>query len=76
MDPVSGLVVFAIAFWLCFFIALPIGVRSQLENDSVVPGTEPGAPVVANLATKAKWSAIGAAAITVLFALGRAIFFS
>ena len=76
MDPVSGIVVFVIAFMLCLFIALPIGVQSQQESGEVVPGSERGAPVKANLGTKAKWSAIAAAVITALFAIGQAVFFS
>jgi predicted secreted protein len=76
MDPVSGIVVFVIAFWLCLFIALPIGVQSQQESGEVVPGSERGAPVKANLGTKAKWAAIAAAVITALFAIGQAVFFS
>jgi len=76
VDPVSGIVVFVIAFWLCLFIVLPIGVQSQEESGEVVPGSERGAPVKANLRAKAKWAAIAAAVITLLFAVGQAVFFS
>ena len=75
MDPVSAVVVFAISFWFCLFIALPLGVKSQEESGDVVPGTEPGAPAVANVGLKAKWSAIAAAGITVVFSIGQAVFF-
>ena len=69
MDPVSGIVVFVISFWLAFFVALPIGVRSQAEEGEVVPGSEPGAPVMGNVLKKAMWSAVAAGVITAIFAV-------
>ncbi len=69
MDPVSGIVVFVISFWLAFFIALPIGVRSQAEEGEVVPGSEPGAPAIGNVLKKAIWSAVAAGVMTAIFAV-------
>ena len=65
-DPLSALVVFVVAWWLCLFCVLPIGVQSQVEADSVVEGSEPGAPVVHGLRKKAIWATIGAVVITIL----------
>ncbi|MBP6011965.1 MAG: DUF1467 family protein [Alphaproteobacteria bacterium] len=45
--------VIVIFWWLAFFVMLPIGVRSQLEEGNVVPGTEPSAPSAPNLVRKA-----------------------
>jgi predicted secreted protein len=66
MDLFSAAVVFVVSFWVVLFAVLPIGVRSQAEAGTVVPGTEPGAPVVTNLRRKAIWALLGAAAITVI----------
>jgi len=41
---VTGIVVFLIVWWMVFFAVLPLRVRSQLEEDNVEPGSEPGAP--------------------------------
>jgi len=40
----TGIAVYFLLWWLCLFIVLPFGVRSQIESGEVVPGSEPGAP--------------------------------
>jgi len=46
MNWFSGIVVFVIIWWVVFFIALPIGVRSPDEAGyDVEPGHAPSAPV-------------------------------
>jgi len=42
---VTGIVVFLLVWWMVFFTILPLRVRGQFEDDDVVPGSEPGAPV-------------------------------
>ncbi len=50
----SGIVVFVIIWWLVFFMALPIGVRSPDEAGvEVEPGHASSAPVRPRLALKA-----------------------
>ena len=44
MGPVSGLVLYAVIWTLCFLVALPIRVQTQGDLDDVVPGTHAGAP--------------------------------
>lgn len=66
MGLVSGLVVFVIAWWLCFFVALPMGVQGQWEDDSTVPGTEEGAPKRPMLVKKALWASAGAFVLTAI----------
>jgi predicted secreted protein len=58
MGIAGSLMVISISWWLAFFMMLPIGVRSQLEEGSVVPGTEPSAPVAPQLRRKAVWSLV------------------
>ena len=55
---VNSIVVFLIGWWLFFFMTLPIGVRSQEEDDEVVAGSEPGAPTDPQLKKKAWWSTV------------------
>lgn len=56
MGIAGSLMVIIIAWWLAFFAMLPLGVRSHLEEGTVVPGTEPSAPAVPNLGRKAIWA--------------------
>lgn len=53
MGVAGSLMVIAIAWWLAFFAMLPFGVRTQMEDGVVVPGTEPSAPTTPNLGRKA-----------------------
>jgi predicted secreted protein len=58
MGIAGSLMVISIAWWLAFFALLPVGVRSQLEEGNVVPGTEPSAPVAPRLWRKAGWALV------------------
>jgi predicted secreted protein len=40
----SGIAIFFIIWWLCLFVVLPFGVKSQHETQEIVPGSDPGAP--------------------------------
>jgi predicted secreted protein len=70
MGIAGSLMVISIFWWLAFFMMLPIGVRSQLEDGSVVPGTEPSAPTAPKLWRKALWAlGLALAGWAVLFSL-------
>lgn len=56
MGIAGSLMVISIAWWLAFFAMLPFGVRSQLEDGEVVPGSERSAPTTPNLRKKAIWA--------------------
>ena len=60
-----------VVWWTLLFAILPVGIRSQAETGTVVPGTEPGAPASPALRERAIWTSIVS---TVVFA-GVAIFF-
>jgi predicted secreted protein len=46
MNPISGLAIYFIIWWLVLFVVLPFGVRSATEaGETVQRGNEPGAPV-------------------------------
>ncbi len=54
MGFVTGILVFVIAWWLFFFMALPIGIQSHDEaGEEVEPGTPSSAPVRPRLLMKA-----------------------
>ena len=58
MGIAGSLMVISIVWWLAFFMMLPICVRSQLEDGSVVPGSEPSAPTTPRLWRKAAWALV------------------
>ncbi len=58
MGIAGSLMVLTIAWWIAFQAMLPLGVRSHLENDSVVPGTDPSAPTRPNLGRKAIYATV------------------
>jgi predicted secreted protein len=53
MGIAGSLVAIIVIWWLAFFILLPIGIRSQLEEGVVEPGTVESAPAIHNLKFKA-----------------------
>ncbi len=53
MSIVSAIVLFAIIWFMTFFVALPIRVRTQGDEGTIEPGTHAGAPEVHNLKKKA-----------------------
>ena len=44
MGPTSAIVLFFVIWFMVLFIVLPIGLRTQGDDDEVVPGTHPGSP--------------------------------
>jgi predicted secreted protein len=57
MDPLLAAAAWFILWWLCFFMMLPIGVRTLDEAGEAAPGHDRGAPVAPNLVRKAVWAA-------------------
>ena len=62
MGVTSGLVLYAVIWWLTFLVLLPIRVKTQGDLGEIVPGTHAGAPEVHNTRRKALW-ATGIAAV-------------
>jgi predicted secreted protein len=58
MGIAGSLMVISITWWLAFMAMLSVGVRSQIEDGNVVPGTEPSAPTQPRLWRKALWALI------------------
>lgn len=53
MNLTGGIVLFAVIWFLVFFVALQIRPGTQEESGEVVPGTPPGAPADARIGRKA-----------------------
>jgi len=67
----SFIVVYIIAWWLVFFIVLPIGVR---RDDAPETGHDTGAPVRHMIGKKALWSTLGAALLLLAYWLAVDVF--
>jgi predicted secreted protein len=67
MSITSALVLFAVIWFLVMFVTLPIGLRTQGDENEVVPGTQAGAPanfrlkrtvVIVTLVTAVIWTVV------------------
>lgn len=56
MSTPIALGLYFVIWWLTLFAMLPIGNVAQQDNDEVVPGTEPGAPVAPRILRKMVWT--------------------
>ena len=55
MSIVSALVLYAVIWFLTLFVALPVGLRTQGDENVIVPGTHAGAPANLQMKRKALW---------------------
>ncbi|MBR9651002.1 DUF1467 family protein [Thalassovita aquimarina] len=53
MGPTSAIVLFAVIWFMTFFIVLPLRLKTQGDVGDIVPGTHAGAPYEHNLKKKA-----------------------
>ena len=53
MGPTSAIVLFAVIWFMTFFIVLPLRLKTQGDVGEIVPGTHAGAPHEHNLKKKA-----------------------
>lgn len=63
MSITAALVLFAVVWFMVFFIVLPINVKSQAEQGRVVPGTPAGAPAGYVVKRKAQITTVAAVVI-------------
>ena len=58
----TALAIYFVLWWVVLFVTLPFGVRSQHEDGAgaghVIPGTDPGAPVMARMGYKLLWTTL------------------
>ena len=67
MGWLSAIAVFYIIWWVVLFTVLPIGVRTQIEDGYVEPGTEAGAPVAPRIGFKLMLTTVIAIAVFAVF---------
>ncbi|HEY4920080.1 MAG TPA: DUF1467 family protein [Xanthobacteraceae bacterium] len=67
MSWTTALAIYFVAWWIVLFVVLPFGVRSQHETGEVVPGTDPGAPVMPRLVRVVVWNTILTAVLCGVF---------
>jgi predicted secreted protein len=63
MTVTTAIAIYFLIWWVTLFAVLPWGVRSQREHGSVVPGSEPGAPMLPRLGIKLVWTTIVAGVV-------------
>lgn len=52
MEIANVILIYILLWWVTLFAVLPLGVRGQAEENNIVPGSDPGAPVKANMVRK------------------------
>lgn len=68
MGPTSALVLFAVIWFMVFFIVLPLRMQTQGEAGEVVPGTHASAPANVQIGRKARITTIWAFGLWVIIA--------
>lgn len=63
MSLTSGIVLFAVTWFLILFMVLPLFVKSQEEAGDVEPGTPAGAPDEPLMKRKLVWTTVGAVVV-------------
>jgi predicted secreted protein len=54
----TAFAIYFVIWWIALFLTLPFGVRTQHDEGESVPGTEPGAPIAAQLGRKLIWTTV------------------
>jgi predicted secreted protein len=67
MSLATAFAIYFIIWWVVLFAVLPWGVRSQHENGTIIPGSDPGAPAIPRLRRKLVWTTIVAAIVFALW---------
>ena len=68
MSVVSGLVLFAVIWFMVLFVVLPIRLETQGDRGEVVPGTHEGAPANLDMKRKARLVTMISAVLWVVIA--------
>ena len=84
MNLTGGIILFAVIWFLVFFVVLPIRLKTQGDVGQIVPGTQAGAPHEAHLGAKVKittgvtvalWAIIAGVLLSGIFTLEDIDFF-
>ncbi len=66
MTIIGAIIIYLVLWWVILFTILPLKIKSQLEENNIYKGSEPGAPSNPNLKYKLYLTTL---LTTVLFAL-------
>lgn len=66
--------IYLVVWWICLFVVLPIGVRTQADEGESILGTAESAPVRPMLVRKALATTVLAAVVVALFWLAQRTF--
>ena len=69
MSIITGIAIYFVIWWTVLFAILPIGMRSQLDEDDVILGTAHSAPARFSFARNAAWPTLVSAIVLGLFFL-------
>jgi predicted secreted protein len=67
MSLATAFAIYFIIWWVVLFAVLPWGVRSQHEDGTIIPGSDPGAPAIPQLRRKLVWTTVIAAIVFALW---------
>ena len=67
MSVTLGIAIYVVMWWTVLFAVLPIGVRTQAEDGSVVPGTPESAPTAPRLLRTVFLTTVVSAVLFALF---------
>ena len=54
----TWLAIYFVLWWVTLFVTLPFGIRSQHEDGSGAPGTDPGAPIMSRMGVRLIWTTL------------------
>jgi predicted secreted protein len=57
--------IYFVIWWIALFLTLPFGIRSQHEDGTGAPGTDPGAPIMSRMGPRLLWTTLISAVIFV-----------
>ncbi|WP_083848224.1 DUF1467 family protein [Oceaniovalibus guishaninsula] len=63
MGITSGIVLYAVIWFMTLFVMLPIGLSTQGDEGEIVPGTHAGSPARISMKRKAFWTTVWATLI-------------
>ncbi|MCC6889996.1 MAG: DUF1467 family protein [Hyphomicrobiales bacterium] len=65
----TALAIYFLIWWVVLFTVLPFGIRSQHESGELPEGTDPGAPVAAQLVLRLLWTTVISAVVFAVLAV-------
>ena len=66
MTITGAIVLYAVTWFMVFFVVLPLRMTAQSDTDSIVPGTPPGAPSQEIVGRKARLTTLIASVLWLL----------